>query len=177
MQLGFDDVAQQAGGPRDKRPRRGGFQAADRALKDKFPHIAPERLDALRNSKGGALVKWVEREMAANCGKNQYLKSEFWQDLIEEFDLSGASVFDELPQPKKAESFDAELLEAIKAAEDVNPSARSPSRFLKFFEYAGVLNETEIYGALQGSKVRINVSAKHSQEMQAFRDHDGAVFL
>ena len=168
-----DEPPQQCITPRDKKPRRGMFQSADRALKEKFSHIAPERLDAVRNSKGETPAKWVEKEMAANSGKNQYLKSSFWQSLIEEFDLQGTSVFDELPLPEKAQAFDPELLEAIGAAEDSNPSARSPARFLKFFEYASGLNETEIYGALQGSKVRVNVTAKHSQEMQAFWMIDG----
>ena len=158
--------------PTPKRTRWTSLDSATRALQNKFPLLTLTRLNSITNSKGESPAVVVERAMR---GKEEgYLKQKFWTDLALEFNLSeDDSAFDLVPQPRNAEEVDPDLFAAIKSAEDSNPAARSVVGYCKFLEYGCGLNETELYGLVQGSRVRVNVTPKIAHTMQA----DGLCFL
>ena len=127
----------------------------------------------MRNSKGESPVDLIHAEIIRKP-HNEYIKSQFWTSLCENFDLEGVTVFDDLPEPEVSEGFDAELYDGIMAAESTNPATKTVGKFLKFLQFADTLNSTEFYGALQGTKPRLHVSYKASQQMQVviYPHHD-----
>ena len=158
--------------PRDDSPsrqrklsRRDSNDAADRALKSKYSHISADRLDAIVDKNGVSLVEAVRDELKKMKSTDQYVKTQFWIDLQQRYDLEGATVFDGLEEPDQAETVSKELWDCLQQARCSNPSTRTPLPFIRCLQYCDGLNDTEIYGALHGVKPQINISSRHSEMM------------
>ena len=141
------------------------FESSDRALKNKFSHVSPERLDALRDKDGKAAVDLVMIQKA-KMKNGKHIPTKFWMDLEKALGLEKASAFDNIPPPSAAESFDLELWNAIESTRDKNPAHRQTTSFTSHLAYAENLNETELFGAMKACAPQVNLSILHAEEMQ-----------
>ena len=82
-----------------KLSRRDSNDAADRALKGKHSHISAERLDAIVDKNGVSPVEAVRGELKKMKSTDQYVKTQFWIELQQRYDLEGVTVFDGLEEP------------------------------------------------------------------------------
>ena len=151
--------------PEAKR-RRTEMEAADRALKKKFSHVDPCKLDSLRNAAGVSAAERVLEEMRRVAKKGEYIKSKFWVDLEGEFDLSGQSVFLMLEEPASPEQVNPELCEAILKTVDENPAMRQCEDLEAILAHSGPCNMTEFYGLLFACRPQPNLSLKHREELE-----------
>ena len=95
----------------------------------------------------------------------QYVKTQFWIELQQRYDLEGVTVFDGLEEPVLAQAVSKELWDCLQQARSANPSARTPLAFIRCLQYCEDLSDTEIYGALHGVKPQINISGRRSEMM------------
>jgi hypothetical protein len=109
--------------------RRDAESSADRALKMKFSHIRPERLDAITNERGERPLDLVLARMSKNKGCKKNIKTEFWLGLQHEFGLDSASAYSSLSPPSDAEEVDDALLDAIQLTTKKNPALRGTTAF------------------------------------------------
>ena len=143
-------------------------ESADRALKNKFKHCTPERLDSLQNAAGERPVDWVEAEMIRNKATHQKIKTSFWLALEKEFNLATTTAhpLDRLPEPTEAEAVSKELFDAIQQTVNKNPGSRKVGPFASFLEYNRGLSESEIYGMLVACKPQLHLFPNHRVQME-----------
>ena len=115
---------------------------------------------------GRTPVMDVEDEMKKLRGQNKYLATKCWVDLDKQLHFDSTHVYDNLVEPAVAEVVNVELSEAIYQAQDPNPPSRSAVRFEKYLEYATDMNGTELYGAFQGCRPTLHLSAQHAYDME-----------
>ncbi len=117
-----------------KLSRRDSNDAADRALKGKHCHISAERLDAIVDKNGVSLVEAVRGELKKMKSTEQYVKTAFWIQLQQRYDLEGVTVFDGLEEPDQAETVSKELWDCLQQARCSNPIHQDADVLPTFFE-------------------------------------------
>ena len=96
----------------------------------------------------------------------QYVKTQFWIELQQRYDLEGVTVFDGLEEPVLAQAVNKEVVDCLQQARSASPSSRTPLSFIIVLQYAEDLNDTEIYRG----DARREAADQHLE--QALRDDD-----
>jgi len=146
--------------------RRTSDEVGIRAMVHKYPHIPSTAFDAMIDTEGLTPLDHVKGELARISNKNEYIKSRWWVDFEETFNLCGTSVYDNLPEPGEAEPVDDELMRVLLKPVSENPSQRSAEDMESHFLYVEELNLTELYGSLCACRPQPNLSPKHREEME-----------
>ena len=119
------------------RTRRDDTEAAQRAIVKKLPHISIQRLQGLRDENGDSPIELVAKEQRKARGRRSYLSTQFWTSVMAKFNLTDASVYEQLPAPTRSESVEKEMLGAIQKTRADNPALRSTDDSAGYFERKG----------------------------------------
>ena len=168
-----------ATGSVDKRRRLGrrdSDEQVGRLVKDKLENqFRSEVIEGALSKDGKHLVRpYIKAALKMICnekdssGKKQNLGTKFWTQFYEDFPSLILGVVAFLPDPPfPPQGVREEIAAALEKAHDPNPSHRSSEQLERVLETLEVdLNETELFGLIQGSEESPVIRRSQALKMQ-----------
>jgi len=125
--------------------RRNSDEQAQRALDEKLKDIPESSWRSKVNKQGLTLQEYVKRHSKSMKSENKRLSTKFWTECFAEFDLVNTCA-DNLEDPPSGLSIDTDLLKALQAARNGNPTGKPTLQLERYLEHCAPLNKQELFG-------------------------------